>query len=222
MHMRKEKMNYGNLVYLDPVIYTEADVFIPKLFAWEKESVSAEIIVGDYRIRCNLGTKLLFERSKGIVERALPFKKKADVYTVDIIEYFKKNNIAYEVGSGNYCNGIEYNQNDSSSEVIYNKGAIIMKKTSPYCGLQMELEIVNKKLRPMVKGKKVKIIRFNNCREEKQYKIEEWFRSVLNGVIRVEPYTLDHVMRDNLKRIDFTDCSIFYQNDDGYKWEYYR
>ena len=43
--MRKEKMNYGNLVYLDPVIYTEADVFIPKLFAWEKESVSEEIIV---------------------------------------------------------------------------------------------------------------------------------------------------------------------------------
>ena len=71
----------------------------------------------------------------------------------------------------------------------------------------------------MVKGKKVNIIRFNNCREEKQYKIEEWFRSVLNGVIRVEPYTLDHVMRDNLERIDFTACSIFYQNDDEYKWE---
>ena len=43
--MRKEKMNYGNLVYLDPVIYTDAYVFIPKLFGWEKESVSAEIIV---------------------------------------------------------------------------------------------------------------------------------------------------------------------------------
>ena len=67
--MRKEKMNYGNLVYLDPVIYTDAYVFIPKLFGWEKESVSAEIIVGDYRIRCNWGTKLLFNRSKGIVER---------------------------------------------------------------------------------------------------------------------------------------------------------
>ena len=38
-------MNYGNLVYLDPVIYTDAYVFIPKLFGWEKESVSAEIIV---------------------------------------------------------------------------------------------------------------------------------------------------------------------------------
>ena len=43
--MRKEKMNYGNLVYLDPVIYTDAYVFIPKLFGWEKESVSAETIV---------------------------------------------------------------------------------------------------------------------------------------------------------------------------------
>ena len=219
--MRKEKMNYGNIVCLEPVIYTDAYVFIPKLFAWEKESVSAEIIVGDYRIQCNLGTKLLFKRSKGIVERALPFKKKAEVYTVDIIEYFEKNNIAYEVGSGKYCDGKEYIQNDSSSEVIYNKDAIIEKNTSPYWGLQMELCIVNKKLRPMVKGKKVNIIRFNNCREKKQYKIEEWFRSVLNGVIRVEPYTLDHVMRDNLERIDFTACSIFYQNDDEYKWEYY-
>lgn len=219
--MRKEKMNYGNLVYLDPVIYTDAYVFIPKLFGWEKESVSAEIIVGDYRIRCNWGTKLLFNRSKGIVERALPFKKKAEVYTVDIIEYLEKNNIAYEVGSAKYCNGIEYNQNDSSSEVIiYNKDAIVMKKTS-HEGLQMQLCIVNKKLRPMVKGKKVNIIRFNNCRKEKQYKIEEWFKSVLNGVIRVDPYTLDHMMRDNLERIDFTGCSIFYQNDDECQWEYY-
>ena len=56
--MRKEKMNYGNIVCLEPVIYTDAYVFIPKLFAWEKESVSAEIIVGDYRIQCNLDTKL--------------------------------------------------------------------------------------------------------------------------------------------------------------------
>ncbi len=129
-------------------------MFIPKLFGWEKESVSAEIIVGDYRIRCNWGTKLLFNRSKGIVERALPFKKKAEVYTVDIIEYLEKNNITYEVGSAKYCNGIEYNQNDSSSEVIiYNKDAIVMKKTS-HEGLQMQLCIVNKKLRPMVKGRR--------------------------------------------------------------------
>ena len=85
----------------------------------------------------------------------------------------------------------------------------------------MQLCIVNKKLRPMVKGKKVNIIRFNNCRKEKQYKIEEWFKSVLNGVIRVDPYTLDHMMRDNLERIDFTGYSIFYQNDDECQWEYY-
>lgn len=43
--MRKEKMNYGNLVYLDPVIYTDAYVFIPKLFGWEKESVSAVLLM---------------------------------------------------------------------------------------------------------------------------------------------------------------------------------
>lgn len=219
--MRKEKMNYGNIVDLAPVIYTDAYVFIPKLFAWEKESESAEIIVGDYRIQCNLGTKLIFKRSKGIVEMNLQFEKKAEAYSVDIVEYFEKNNITYEVGNGIYCDGVEYNQNDSSSEVIYNKDAIVEKIKSPYWGLQMELYIVNKKLRPKVKGRKVKIIRFNDCREEKQDKIEEWFRSVLNGITRVEPYTLDHVMRDNLVRIGSTACSILYKEDDEYKWDYY-
>ena len=219
--MREEIMNYGVIVDLDPVIYTDACVFIPKLFGWETESVSAEIIMGDYCIQCNLGTKLLFKRNKGIVEKNLPFKKKAGEYTIDIVEYLEKNNIEYEFGTENYCDGTEYNQNDSSFEVIYNKDAIIEKISSPYWGLQMELYIVNKKLRPKVKGRKVKIIRFNHCRKEKQYKIEEWFRCVLNGTISVEPYTLDHVMRNNLVRIDHTACSIFYQNDDEYTWEHY-
>lgn len=219
--MKKEKMNYGNIVDLEPVIYTEACLFIPKLFAWEKESVSAEVIVGDYRIQCNLGTKLLFKKGKGIEEKVIPFEKKAGVYTVDILEYFEKNNIAYEVGNGVYCDGTEYNQDDSSSEAIYNKDAIIQKILSPYWGLQMELYVVNKKLRPTVKGRKIKIVRFNYCLEEKQYEIEEWFMRVLNGAIRVDPYALDHVMRDNLERIDFTACSMFYQNDEAYKWEHY-
>lgn len=219
--MKKDKMKYGIIVDLEPVIYADAYIFIPKLFAWENESTIAEIIMGDYRIKCNLGTKLLFKRSKGIVEKDLSFKMKAGRYTLDIIEYFKKNNITYEVGDGKYCDGVKYNQKDSSSEVIYNKDMIIEKIISPYWGLQMELYIVNKKLRPKVEGRKVKIIRFNNCRAEKQHKIVEWFRSVLNGLIKIEPYTLDCVMRDGLERIDFTACSIFCNNDEKYEWEHY-
>lgn len=219
--MRKEKMNYGNIVELEPVVYTDASVFIPKLFAWEKESEKAEILMGGYRIQCNLGTKLLLKTDRGIVEMALPFKKEAEGYKVDLVEYFEKNNIAYETGDGIYCDGTEYNQKDSGSEAIYNKDVIIGKIASPYWGLQMELYVVNKKMRPTVRGKKVKIIRFNYCREDKQYKLEEWFRSVLTGVVRVEPYTLDQVMRDNLKRIDFTACRMFYQDGKEYRWENY-
>ena len=50
----------GNIVALDPVIYTDAYLFIPKFMKREKESENAEIMMGDYRIQCNLGTKLLF------------------------------------------------------------------------------------------------------------------------------------------------------------------
>lgn len=65
--MRKDKMNYGNTVCLWPAVNTDVDVFIPKLFSWEKESERAEIVAGKYRIQCNLGTKLIFKNNKGTI-----------------------------------------------------------------------------------------------------------------------------------------------------------
>lgn len=216
------KINYGNIVDLAPVVYVDACVFIPKYFTWEKESCPAEIVIGDNCIQCNVGTKLLFKTDKGIVEMALPFTKKAHCYKLNILEFFESNYIAYRLGDGIYCDGDRYNQNDSTSEVIYDKNVIIEKTSSPYWGLQMELVIVNKKKRPEVRGKKVKIIRFNYCRKENQYNIENWFRNVVNGSTKIEPYTLDKVMRENLERINFMACTLFCKTNNEYKWENYR
>ena len=85
----------------------------------------------------------------------------------------------------------------------------------------MELVIVNKKQRPEVRGKKVKIIRFSYCRKENQYNIENWFRNVVNGSTKIEPYTLDKVMRENLERINFMACALFCKTNNEYKWKNY-
>ena len=215
------KMNYGSIVDLEPVAYVDAYIFIPKYFTWEKEGCPAEIVMGDYIIRCNLGTKLLFETDKGLVEMALSFTEKDHYYKLNIFEFFESNYITYRLGKGIYCDGNRYDQNSSSREVIYNKNAIIEKISSPYWGLQMELFIVNKKKRPKVRGRKIKIIRFNYCRKDSQYKIENWFKNVVNGTIKIEPYTLDQVMRENLERIDFTACALFDETDNGYRCESY-
>lgn len=214
-------MNYGSIVELDPVVYADTCVFIPKYFSWEKDSHPAEIVMRDYYIQCNLGTKLLFKTDKGIIEMKLPFAKKDDSYKLDILEFFENNSISYTLGDGVYCDGVPYNQKDSTSEVIYDKDVIIEKIRSPYWGLQMELNIVNKKLLPKVKGKKIKIIRFNYCRMESQYRIADWFRSIVNGSAQINPYSLDQVMQENLVKIDFTSCLLFCKNSDGYQWENY-
>lgn len=221
MFMRNNKMNYGSIVDLAPVVYADTCVFIPKYFSWEKESHPAEIVMGDYSIRCNLGTKLFFKTDKGIKEMKLLFTKKDESYKLNILEFFENNNITYTLGDGIYCDGGRYNQKNSTGEVIYDKNIIIEKTRSPYWGLQMELFIVNKKLRPRIRGKEVKIIRFNYCRMEKQYRIEAWFRSIVNGSVQITPYSLDQVMRENLESIDFTSCGMFCKNHNEYDWENY-
>lgn len=219
--MKNNKMNYGSIVDLTPAVYTEAYVFIPKKFSWEKDSHPAEIIMRDYYIQCNLGTKLLFKTDKGIIEMKLPFAKKDDSYKLDILEFFENNSISYTLGDGIYCDGRLYTQKASTSEVIYDKDVIIEKISSPYWGLQMEMNFVNKNRQPKVKGKQVEIIRFNYCRKECQDRIVDWFRSVVKGSVQINPYSLDQVMQENLEKIDFTSCLLFCKNSDGYKWENY-
>ena len=219
--MRNNKMNYGSIVYLEPAVYVGACVFIPKYFSWEKESYPAEIVMGDYSIRCNLGTELLFETDKGITEMKLLFTKKDESYKLDILEFFENNNITYKLGTGIYCGGGRYNQKDSTFEAIYDKNVIITKRRSPYWGLQMELFIANKKFRPRVRGKEVKIIRFNHCLMENQYRIEAWFRSIVNGSAKIDPYSLDQVMRENLEYTGVGLCGMFYKKCNEYDWENY-
>lgn len=219
--MRNKKMNYGSIVGLDPVIYADTCVFIPHFFSWEKEHYPAEIVMGDYKIRCNLGTRLLFKTDKGVVDKVLPFEKKDDEYILNLVEFFDQNHIAYSLGDGIYCGGVKYNQKDSTEEVIYDKNVIIGKNSSPHWGLQMEMSIVNKKLRPKVRGMKVENIRFNYCRKEKQYSIEKWFINVVNGTTPIEPYTLDKVMRENLEKNILTSCSLLCKADNKYHWENY-
>lgn len=216
-----KKMNYGYLVQLWPVVTTNplVQIFIPKLFSWEKSDEKVMINLGDgYAIRCSLKTRIIIEKDDGISEIYLPFKKKGKSYQCDLLKFFKENSIIYERGEGKFCDGTAWSQKEASSEAIYNEDGMLEYIISPYWGEQYEMYFANKKCCPRAAGRRIKIIRYSNCAKDKQSEIEKWFKYMLKKKRSIDLYTLNKIKRE-MKCSGVWGGGIYYQKEDKtYDW----
>lgn len=214
----KKKMNYGYLVDIFPVINTDqmVEIFIPKIFPWEESDKKAVInLVDSLEIRCNLKTRLLIKKDEGISEINLPFKKKGQLYQCELLKLFEENNILYERGEGEFCDGTKWSQKEATSEVIYNEDGMLEYIISPYWGEQYVMHFANKKSCPMAEGRRIEIIRYSNCAEYSQSGIERWFKYMLKKNRSIDFYTLNKIKREVRSGMG----SIYYQKDDKtYEW----
>lgn len=216
------KMKYGTTVMLFPILYTEAVLFIPRCFAWEKEATKAVVRIDQYAISCNLGTKLLLFTDEGILEKNIPFVKKKTGYRCNLLRLLQEEGIPYTEGPGRYCDGVAFTQRDSSAEALYCKKAMIEHVSSPYWGEQYELRIADQRFCLEIGGKRVKILRFNECDLRQQNKIEDWLRSLIEKNKKPDAYELEKRVREFVKGSAFI-CSLYYQKSgDSYEWAYYQ
>ena len=220
---KKNEMKYGNMVDLYPLLYTNANIFIPRSFAWEAEAAKAIVTIYEEEIICNLGSKLLIDTDEGIQELSIAFQRnEKGEYRCNLLRFLRDKGIRYEKGPGTYCDGGRFSQKVSSSEVLYCKDGIIEHIVSPYWGHQFELRIVNKQMQPNAGGRSVKIVRLNACDPKMQTEIEKWMCKVLWKKSELVAYDLEKAVRQFAKRTPFT-CSLFYQKyGDEYSWEYYH
>ena len=196
--------------------------FITKCFEWEKESTKAVVRVDKYEISCNLGTKLLFFTDEGITEKNIPFLKKGIGYRCNLLRLFRDEGIPYTEGTGFYCDGAGFTQKDSSAEALYCKKAIIEHTGSPYWGEQFELRMVDDAKRLKIGGKRVKILRFNQCDLNRQNKIEDWLSGLIEKDQKLDAYELEKQVRRFVKGSVRT-CVLYYQKtDDSYEWTYFE
>ena len=72
---KKNEMKYGNMVDLYPLLYTNANIFIPRSFVWEAEAAKAIVTIYEEEIICNLGSKLLIDTDEGIQELSIAFQR---------------------------------------------------------------------------------------------------------------------------------------------------
>ena len=219
----EEKMEYGQCVYLFPVLNAKPIIFIPKYYGWEKKAAKAKIQVFENEINCNIGTKLLFLNDDGITAMKIPFKKRETGYVCDLIGFFRKKSIPFERGQGIYCDGEKKKKKDSSSEVIFNDYGMIEYSVSPYWGNQFELQLVNSDYWLEAGGKKIKTFRIKYCKQEKREVIENWFQELLKKKKKINLRVVDRMLREvQEKPCPAWNCLFYVEKEKGtFDWCYY-
>lgn len=177
------RLSYGKIIDFNTVIDTKEPVslFVPQTFPWEEEK-EAEIILNDkYKIKANTQTKLLKMTEEGIMELFILLKKSEGKYVCKLPKLLEDNEMEFELSDGSYCDGTEWNQKDSTNKVLFCKEGMLSLCESYYWGIQYEFHFVDKRIRPIMGGKSVKIMRFGYCDKGAWTKMESVFRALVSG-----------------------------------------